>query len=85
MIFHKYLQSNRGCIVNVSGIWGSMPTEGYIGYSMCKAGLEALTKSTALELAPKGIRVNCVSPATIDTNMYLYMGMTEPQYERFKD
>lgn len=52
---------------------------------MCKAGVEALTKSSAIELAPLGIRVNCVSPSTIDTNMYLYMGMTEPQYARFKD
>ena len=37
-----------------------------------------MTKSSAIELAPLGIRVNCVSPAIVDTNMYLYMGMTEP-------
>ena len=78
IILHKYLKKNRGCIVNISGTWGSQPKEGYLGYTVCKAGVEAMTKSSAIELAPLGIRVNCVSPATVDTNMYLYMGMTEP-------
>jgi 3-oxoacyl-[acyl-carrier protein] reductase len=71
--------------VNVSGTWGSYPKDGYLGYAVCKAGIESLTKSSAIELAPLGIRVNCVSPSTVDTNMYLYMGMTEPKYARFKD
>lgn len=85
MILNKYLQKNNGCIVNLSGTWGTQPKEGFLGYSVCKAGVEALTKSSAIEMAPLGIRVNCVSPSTVDTNMYLYMGMSEPQYARFKD
>ena len=85
MLLQKYLSYTHGCIVNVSGTWGSQPKDGYLGYAVCKAGIESLTKSSAIELAPLGIRVNCVSPSTVDTNMYLYMGMTEPKYARFKD
>jgi NAD(P)-dependent dehydrogenase (short-subunit alcohol dehydrogenase family) len=84
LIFHKYLSLSKGCIVNVSCMNGSRPSAGTIGYCMTKAGLEMLTKSSALELAPLGIRVNAVSPATLDTNLYRYTGMTESEYQLFK-
>ena len=84
LIFHKYLEMSKGCIVNVSCTQGSRPNAGTIGYCMTKAGLEMLTKSSALELAPMGIRVNAVSPTTIDTNLYRYTGMTEQEYQQFK-
>ena len=51
---------------------------------MTKAGLEMLTKCSALELAPLGIRVNAVSPTVIDTNLYRYTGMSETEYQNFK-
>jgi NAD(P)-dependent dehydrogenase (short-subunit alcohol dehydrogenase family) len=60
LIFHKYLEMSKGCIVNVSCSIGGNPNTGTIGYCMTKAGLEMLTKSSALELAPLGIRVNAV-------------------------
>jgi len=63
--------------VNVSCTLGHCPSAGTIGYSMTKAGLEMLTKSCALELAPLGIRVNAVCPAMVDTNLYRYTGLTE--------
>lgn len=84
LIFHKYLEISKGCIVNVSCTGGSRPNAGTIGYCMTKAGLEMLTKCSALELAPLGIRVNAVSPATIDTNLYRYTGMSESEYNSFK-
>lgn len=59
-------ESGRGSIVNISSLSGSMPTRGEGPYSVAKAGLLALTKSAALELAPL-IRVNCVSPGFIDS------------------
>jgi len=65
-------------------MYGSRPNAGTIGYCMTKAGLEMLTKTTALELAPLGIRVNAVSPSTIDTNLYRYTGITELEYGAFK-
>lgn len=84
LIFHKYLEMSKGCIVNVSCTQGSRPNTGTIGYCMTKAGLEMLTKCSALELAPLGIRVNAVSPTVIDTNLYRYTGMSETEYQNFK-
>ena len=75
---------SKGCIVNISCTQGSRPNAGTIGYCMTKAGLEMLTKSSALELAPLGIRVNAVAPTTIDTNLFRYTGMTEQEYQNFK-
>jgi NAD(P)-dependent dehydrogenase (short-subunit alcohol dehydrogenase family) len=85
LIFQKYLEASSGCVINVSCSWGTNPIQNYFGYSMTKAGLEMLTKCAALELAPLGIRVNAVSVSTVDTNLYLYMGMNDAQYNRFKD
>ena len=71
---------SKGCIINVSCTHGERPNAGTIGYCMTKAGLEMLTKATALELAPIGIRVNAVQATTIDTNLYRYTGMSETEY-----
>lgn len=51
---------------------------------MCKAGLEMLTQASAMELAPFGIRVNAVSPSFVDTNLYRYRNMTEPELDALK-
>lgn len=48
---------------------------------MSKAGLEMMTKSSALELARFGVRVNCVSPSFLNTNMYRQAGLTELENE----
>jgi len=81
LIFHKYLEISKGCVVNVSCTMGSRPNAGTVGYCMTKAGLEMLTKCSALELAPLGIRVNAVSPSIIDTNLFRYTGMSESEYQ----
>ena len=52
-----------------------------VSYCMSKAGIEMLTKSSAVELAPLGIRVNCVAPGLVDTNLYRYAGLSEIEYE----
>jgi pteridine reductase len=53
-----------GAIVNIADIHAERPLKGYVVYSVAKAGLVALTKSLALELAP-GVRVNAVAPGAI--------------------
>jgi pteridine reductase len=58
------LKLNGGAIVNLSDIHASRPLRGYLVYSIAKAGLVALTRALALELAPE-IRVNGVAPGAI--------------------
>jgi len=71
----------QGCIVNMSCLKGSKPQPGLISYCMSKAGLEMMTKSSALELGRFGVRVNCVSPSFLNTNMYRQAGLTELEHE----
>ena len=75
--FVPFLKQSKGCIINVSSEKGSRPDTGLIGYCMAKAGIEMLTKTSALELAPFGVRVNCVAPCMVDTNLYKYAGLNE--------
>ena len=82
--FLEFLRDSRGCIVNVSADKGSRPEPGLIGYSMSKAGIEALTKCSAMELAPFGIRVNAVAPSFVDTNLYRASGLSEPEVDALK-
>ena len=56
-----HLKPCQGCVINIVDIWAKFPLRNFLPYSVAKSGLEALTKSLALELAPD-IRVNGVSP-----------------------
>ena len=55
------LRESKGSVVNIVDIWSRFPLKRFLPYSVAKSGLEALTKSLALELAPE-VRVNGVSP-----------------------
>jgi NAD(P)-dependent dehydrogenase (short-subunit alcohol dehydrogenase family) len=61
-----------GAIVNIGSMWAkqAIAATPSSAYSMAKAGLHALTQHLAMELAPKGIRVNAVSPAVVQTPIY---------------
>jgi NAD(P)-dependent dehydrogenase (short-subunit alcohol dehydrogenase family) len=61
--------SGGGSIVNVASVSGVRPTRGEAPYAAAKAGVIALTRSAALEYGPEGIRVNCVSPGFIRTDL----------------
>jgi len=74
------LHEKAGCIVNISSMWGLRGASCEVAYSCTKAALIALTRSLALELAPSNIRVNCVAPGVIDTDMVKVLGDETRQY-----
>ncbi len=63
------LHEHEGCIVNISSIWGQRGASCEVAYSATKAAIIGLTRSLAAELAPSHIRVNCVAPGVIRTDM----------------
>jgi len=76
-------KSSCGTIVNFSSILASRPIPGLGPYSASKAAVEMLTKTVAMELAPFGIRVLCISPATIQTNFHTNAGMSFEAAEKY--
>jgi NAD(P)-dependent dehydrogenase (short-subunit alcohol dehydrogenase family) len=58
-----------GAIINISSVGGLMATQNMSAYSAAKGGLVMLTKAMALDLSPRGIRVNAIAPGAIDTAM----------------
>ena len=63
------LHRQAGCIINVSSMWGQVGASMEVCYSATKGAVIALTKALAKELGPSGIRVNCIAPGVILTDM----------------
>ncbi len=63
------MQQRRGAIVNVASLSGLHGVVGQVNYSAAKGGLIAMTRSLAREVARSGIRVNCVAPGLVETDM----------------
>lgn len=78
-----YLEASKGNIVNVSSVSGTRSFTNILAYGISKAALDQFTKSTALELSPKGIRVNSVNPGVIVTNFHLRSGYSNEQYKAY--
>ncbi len=65
----SFLRKQAGCVITVSSMWGQVGASCEAAYSATKGAVIALTKALAQELGPSGIRVNCVAPGVILTDM----------------
>ncbi len=64
-----YLRESRGSIVMISSMWGIVGASCEAVYSATKAGIQCMARSLAKEVGPSGVRVNCIAPGTVDTDM----------------
>ena len=78
-----HLIKSKGNIVNISSVTGLRSFPGVLAYCVSKAGLDQLTRCAALELAPKGVRVNAVNPGVVVTEIHKRGGMSEENYQAF--
>ena len=68
-VLPSMISRKSGCIITVGSMWGEVGASCEVAYSAAKAGVMGLTKALAKEVGPSGIRVNCVSPGLINTEM----------------
>lgn len=77
------LIEQHGAVVNVSSVAGPRAFPGVAAYCVSKAAVDQLTRCAALDLAPKGVRVNAVNPGVVQTNLHRRSGMDEQKYVEF--
>ena len=68
-VLPNMIHNKKGCIVNISSIWGMVGASCETIYSVTKAGINGMTKALAKELGPSNVRVNAIAPGIIDTDM----------------
>ncbi len=68
-----FIQRQRGSIVTVSSMWGQVGGSCEVAYSASKGAVIAFSKALAKEVGPSNIRVNCVAPGVIDTEMNAHL------------
>jgi len=68
-VVKKMLPEKAGCIINISSMAAQYGIPKVIAYSAAKTGIEGMTRAMATELSPSGIRINCVAPGFIKTDM----------------
>jgi NAD(P)-dependent dehydrogenase (short-subunit alcohol dehydrogenase family) len=77
------LIERKGNVVNISSVTGLRAFPGVLAYCVSKAALDQLTRCAALELAPKGVRVNAVNPGVVVTEIHKRGGMNDEAYAAF--
>ena len=65
----SFLRKQKGCVITVSSMWGQVGASCEAAYSASKGAVIALTQALAKELGPSGVRVNCIAPGVILTDM----------------
>ncbi|CAG2110946.1 unnamed protein product, partial [Medioppia subpectinata] len=75
----EHLEKTKGNIINMSSIAGLKPFSGFSVYCMSKCALDMFTKCLALELGPKGIRVNAINPGHVKTQFLEVVGYSKSQ------
>lgn len=73
------LHEHSGSIINISSVWGQTGASCEVPYSTVKAAIIGMTKALAKELGPSGIRVNCVAPGVINTEMNSALSLEDMQ------
>ena len=76
-VANNMIYAGGGSIINISSIWGEVGASCEVAYSASKGAVIAFTKALAKELAPSNVRVNCVSPGVIDTQMNSHLSGEE--------
>lgn len=71
------IRDKRGCIINISSIWGVYGGACEAAYSTAKAGLIGFTKALSREVGASGIRVNCIAPGFIESQMNSHLSKDE--------
>ena len=82
-VITNMVHNKKGCIINISSIWGIVGGSLEVLYSISKAGLDGMTKALAKELGPSNIRVNSIAPGMIKTKMN--SKFTEKEIEEIKE
>jgi len=77
------LIETKGTVVNLSSVAGTRAFPGLFAYCVSKGAVDQLTRCAALDLAPKGVRVNAVNPGVVVTNLHRRGGMDEARYAAF--
>ncbi|XP_030373895.1 uncharacterized protein LOC115623616 [Scaptodrosophila lebanonensis] len=83
MLATPELVKTKGNIVNISSVNGIRSFPGVLAYNVSKAAVDQFTRCVALELAPKGVRVNAVNPGVIITELQRRGGLDEVAYQNF--
>ena len=78
-VLPQMISRKDGVIINISSMWGQVGASCETHYSVSKAGLIGLTKALAKEVGPSGIRVNCICPGTIDTEMNAHLSSNDKE------
>lgn len=81
----KMVEHGGGSVINMSSVSGLVAGVDEAAYDASKAGIVLLTKATALDFGPKGVRVNCICPSSTDTPFLRNYAMLTPDPQKFLD